>query len=159
MLRRGTLRILSGAENIPFLKKENQQMAGKKGCSGGPRANAGGARPGAGRKSKAEPKSANQKSVKTTLEPQAHGGALKRSKSRAVPLESRDMLELLQDVALGRVEATALQVRAAIAAVQYTHHKMGEGGKKDAKADAAKKVASRFAPSAPPRLVVSNREK
>ncbi len=84
---------------------------------------------------------------------------MKRSKSKPVPLDARDMLELLQDVALGRVEATVLQVRAAIAAVQYTHHKMGEGGKKDAKADAAKKVASRFAQSAPPRLVVSNPKK
>ena len=141
-------------------------MSGKKGCSGGPRANAGGARPGAGRKSKAKPEksknsaNADQQAVKTRLEPQARGGALKRSKSKPVPLENRDMLELLQDVALGRVEASVLQVRAAIAAVQYTHHKMGEGGKKDAIAGAAKKVASRFAPSAPPpRLVVSNPKK
>lgn len=135
-------------------------MSGKKGCSGGPRANAGGARPGAGRKSKAEPKSANQKSVKTTLEPQAHGGALKRSKSKPVPMADRDMLELLQDVALGRVEATVLQVRAAIAAVQYTHTKKGDGGKKDEAADKAKKAGSgRFASAPAPRLVVSNREK
>ncbi|WP_157637460.1 hypothetical protein [Burkholderia ubonensis] len=140
-------------------------MSGKKGCSGGPRANAGGARPGAGRKSKANPEksknsaNADRKAIKAHLEPQPHGGALKRSKSKPVQMKERDMLELLRDVALGKVEATALQVRAAIAAVQYTHHKMGEGGKKDAKAEAAKKVASRFSPAAPPRLVVSNREK
>ena len=141
-------------------------MSGKKGCSGGPRVNAGGARPGAGRKSKASPEksknsaNADRKAIKAHLEPQPHGGALKRSKSKPVPLEDRDMLDLLKDVALGRVEASALQVRAAIAAVQYTHMKKGDGGKKDEAADKAKKAASRFAPSAaPPRLVVSNREK
>lgn len=57
------------------------------------------------------------------------------------------MLDLLQKVALGHVEATALQVRAAIAAVQYTHAKKGEGGKKGEKDAAAKKAsAGKFAP-------------
>ena len=145
-------------------------MAGAKGRSGGPRANAGGARQGAGRKSNAKPeKSANaahkavktvvKAAVKATLEPRAHGGAPKRSKSKPVPMGDRDMLTLLQDVALGNVEATVLQVRAATAAVQYTHHKMGEGGKKDATADAAKKAARRFAPLAVPKLVVNNKGK
>lgn len=61
------------------------------------------------------------------------------------------MLELLQDVALGRVEATALQVRAAIAAVQYTHRKLGDTGKKEDRQDAAKKASSgRFAAAPPP---------
>ncbi|WP_423394990.1 hypothetical protein [Burkholderia sp. LMG 21824] len=68
------------------------------------------------------------------------------------------MLQLLQDVALGRVEATALQVRAAIAAVQYTHPKKSETGKKTQRDEAAKKVASRFTPAAPPKLVVNNRK-
>lgn len=62
------------------------------------------------------------------------------------------MLKLLQDVALGRVNATLLQVRAAIAAVQYTHAKVGEGGKKEQRQEDAKKVASRFAPAAAPKL-------
>ena len=66
------------------------------------------------------------------------------------------MLEVLQAVALGRVKVTPLQVRAAIAAVQYTHTKKGDGGKKDEQADAAKKAAGgKFAASAPPRLVSS----
>lgn len=52
-----------------------------------------------------------------------------------------DMLKMLQDVALGKVGATALQVRAAIAAVQYTHTKRGDGGKKEEAADKAKKAA------------------
>lgn len=88
----------------------------------------GGARPGAGRKRKNEGE-------------------------RASPIEERDMLQLLQDVALGRVDATALQVRAAIAAVQYTHVKRHDGGKKDDVAKRANKVANKFATSAPPKLV------
>ena len=117
-------------------------MAGVKGRSGG-------ARPGAGRPRK--------KAVKESLEPQAHGGALKRQSSEPVPQEDQDMLTLLQNIALGRTEATALQVRAAIAAVQYTHAKRGEGGKKEAQDAAAKKAASgRFATKQPPRLVVNN---
>lgn len=66
------------------------------------------------------------------------------------------MLTLLQDVALGRVEATALQVRAAIAAVQYTHTKKGDGGKKDEAAEKSKKAAGgKFARAAPPKLVAA----
>lgn len=44
-------------------------------------------------------------------------------------IEPCDMLTLLQNVALGVVEATPIQVRAAIAAVQYTHVKNADGGK------------------------------
>ncbi|MCZ2292166.1 MAG: hypothetical protein LC125_09505 [Burkholderiales bacterium] len=67
------------------------------------------------------------------------------------------MLELLQRVALGLVDASPIQVRAAIAAVQYTHAKKGEGGKKEARQDQAERVASKFAAAAPPKLVVNNR--
>ena len=129
-------------------------MAGVKGKSGGARANAGGARPGAGRKKK----SANESAVAVTMEGQPNGGALKRTKATPVEMEPRDMLTLLQDVALGRVEATTVQVRAAIAAVQYTHMKKGDGGKKEAQQDAAKEAGKgRFAPKVPPRMVVNNR--
>lgn len=106
---------------------------GKKGSWGGPRKNAGGARPGAGRPPKPKP------------EP--------------VRIPETDMLTLLQNVALGYTEASALQVRAAIAAVQYTHVKKGDGGKKDEQADKAKKAgAGKFASAAPPKLVVNNRK-
>lgn len=107
-------------------------MAGVKGRSGGARPNSGGARPGAGRK----------------------------PKPKAPPVVAPadvDMLEFLQGVALGRIEATPIQVRAAVAAVQYTHTKTGDGGKKDGQAEAAKKAASKFAAAAPPKLVVNNR--
>ena len=71
-----------------------------------------------------------------------------------------NMLQLLQDVALGRVVATALQVRAAIAAVQYTHTKKGDGGIKDERADKAQKAgAGKFAAAQPPKLVAANGRK
>jgi phage terminase small subunit len=93
------------------------------------------------------------------LEAQPHGGALKRSKAEPVQIPDRDMLQLLQDIALGRVEATATQVRAAVAAVQYTHTKKGDGGKKEERNEAAKKVASRFTAAAPPKLVAAGGKK
>lgn len=104
-------------------------MAGVKGRSGG-------ARPGAGRPRKTP--------------------AVEQQKA-PTPIDADNMLELLQKVALGKVEATPLQVRAAIAAVQYTHVKAGDGGKKDARKDAAAAAAKgRLAPKQPPKLVVNN---
>ncbi|MFT0167495.1 hypothetical protein ACLKMY_00505 [Paraburkholderia mimosarum] len=122
----------------------------------------GGARSGAGRKPKAKSEQAAQPkipAIEESLEPQAHGGALKRRKERPVEISERDMLTLLQDVALGRIEASGLRVRAAIAAVQYTHVKKGDGGKKDEQAEKAKRVASRFTPGAPPKLVAAGGKK
>ena len=102
-------------------------MAGKPGRSGG-------ARSGAGRKPKGKP-----------------------DNTPVAQPEGTDMLTLLQNVALGVTEATPLQVRAAIAAVQYTHTKRSDGGKKEEKAEKAKSAAQgRFKSSAPPKLVVSN---
>ena len=104
-------------------------MAGVKGRSGG-------SRPGAGRKS-----------------------APKRAPVPVAVGPEQDMLKLLQEIALGHIDATTIQVRAAIAAVQYTHPKVGEGGKKEAKQAAAEKVAGRFAPAVPPRLVAAGGKK
>ena len=122
-------------------------MAGVKGRSGG-------ARPGAGRKPKPKPPAG------LTVEPQIAARmtvAEKREKAEEKPATTTtDMLQWLQDVALGRIEAKPMQVRAAIAAVQYTHAKKGEGGKKEAAASKAKEVAagSRFgARPAPLKLV------
>lgn len=112
-------------------------MAGVKGMKGG-----GGARPGSGRKPKPKPESAPVAPVAPVVIEQGE----------------RDMLKLLQDVALGVVDATPIQVRAAIAAVQYTHTKRADGGKKEEQAEKAKKVAGgKFAAAAPPKLVVNNR--
>lgn len=95
----------------------------------GVKGRSGGARPGAGRK--------------------------KKQPDAPAPVEgTKDMLELLQDIALGKVDATTVQVRAAIAAVQYTHAKVGEGGKKEKKQEAAQGVAAggRFQSQRPPHL-------
>ena len=104
-------------------------MAGVKGRSGGPRKNAGGARPGAGR----PPKPA------------------------ATVASDTDMLTLLQRIARGEVDATAVQVKAAAAAIPYTHSKLGEGGKKEQKKTAAKGAAAggRFQSAPPPRQRVN----
>lgn len=50
-----------------------------------------------------------------------------------------------------------LALDAAYKLAQFTHQKKGDAGKKQAKGEAAKKAASRFAvPPPPPRLVVNN---
>ncbi|EFG4030185.1 terminase small subunit [Escherichia coli] len=50
-----------------------------------------------------------------------------------------------------------LALDAAYRLAQFTHHKKGDAGKKQAKGEAAKKAANRFAtPAPPPRLVVNN---
>jgi hypothetical protein len=94
--------------------------------------------------------------VKVELEPQSHGGGLKRARSEPVQQAAdKDMLQFLQEVALGRTNATTLQVRAAIAAVQYTHTKRHDGGKKDEAANRAKKAATgRFAAAPAPLALV-----
>lgn len=60
------------------------------------------------------------------------------------------MLQFLQDVALGRTDASATQVRAAIAAVQYTHTKKGDGGKKEEQAEKAEQAGKGKFGSVPP---------
>ncbi|VVU47603.1 hypothetical protein BAN20980_00293 [Burkholderia anthina] len=63
----------------------------------------------------------------------------------------------LTDTAI-RNPKTAIQVRAAIAVAQHTHPKKSEGGKNDAKAEAAKAAASKVGgPPPPPRLVVNKK--
>lgn len=65
-------------------------------------------------------------------------------------------LDFLRAVWAGDLACTAAQLRAAVAALPYVHQRLGEGGKKDQTQRAAAKVASRFVPVSPPRLVVSN---
>ena len=68
-----------------------------------------------------------------------------------------DMLELLQNIALGRIAASTTQVRAAIAAVQYTHAKKADGGKKEEKQDLAKKAGEgKFSMAKPPLSIVKS---
>lgn len=68
-----------------------------------------------------------------------------------------DPIEYLKAVMNG-VEPDDMGRRdAAKAMLPYMHQKKGEGGKKDAKAEAAKKAANKFAVQQPPKLVVNNR--
>lgn len=104
-------------------------MAGVPGRSGG-------ARPGAGRKPKERPKPVPVVEI--------------------APAEPADMLDFLQKVALGLLDATPTQVRAAVAAVQYTHTKRHDGGKKEEVAEkAAKTAAGRFGAAAAPLKVIN----
>jgi phage terminase small subunit len=102
-------------------------MAGVKGKSGGPRANSGGKRPGAGRPPK-EP---------TLL---------------LLAQASDDPLEFLKSVWKDDTADAKVRVDAAKAALPFVHGRIGEQGKKNAKKDAAAAAAtsSRFAPTAPP---------
>lgn len=86
----------------------------------------GGARPGAGRKSNAP--------VLSTAE----------------SLLTKDPLEFL--TAVMNDPATDMKIRtdAAKAMLPFKHQKLGEGGKKDAKGEAAKKAANKFAATPPP---------
>jgi phage terminase small subunit len=110
-------------------------MAGAKGKSGGPRKNSGGARPGAGRKP--VPPVLNASTALLTSDPKAF------------------LTAVMNDV------ETDMKVRtdAAKALMPFVHQKLGEGGKKEQKDEAAKKVASRFASASPPKLVAAGGKK
>lgn len=52
-----------------------------------------------------------------------------------------------------------LRADAAKALMPFMHNKLGEGGKKEQQADAAKKVAGKFASTVPPKLVAAGGRK
>lgn len=109
---------------------------------GGPRVGAGRPKKAENRPGKAAPanqSTADQTNVSLPVDPKKD------------PLDY--MLAVMNDTSLdaGRRD------RMAVAAAPYLHAKAGESGKKDAKVQAAKKASTgKFAPSAPPRLVVDN---
>lgn len=75
------------------------------------------------------------------------------------PASYDDPLEYLKAVMNGVEEDDMGRRDAAKAMLPYIHTKKGEGGKKDAKNEAAKKAANKFAVQQPPKLVVNNRGK
>lgn len=77
----------------------------------------------------------------------------------ACSLTYDDPLEYLKAVMNGLEEDDMGRRDAAKAMLPYIHTKKGEGGKKDAKNEAAKKAANKFAVQQPPKLVVNNRGK
>lgn len=113
-------------------------MAGVKGRSGG-------ARPGAGRK---------PKSPQEPAQAVAQGPA----KAEAVPaVHGQDPLDFLLAVQNNPHAPLKDRIRAAVAAAQYKHTKLHDGGKKEAASGKASQAAvGRFStPAAPPRLAVA----
>lgn len=75
----------------------------------------------------------------------------------SVPQDAATPLDFLIGVMKDVDQDPRLRVRAAIAAAQYKHVKLADGGKKNERQNAAGRVAAgKFAPAAPPRLVVNN---
>jgi len=66
--------------------------------------------------------------------------------------DPKDFLKALMNDA---GEDMKLRMDAAKTLMPFVHQRKGEGGKKEAKQEAAEKAASRFAPSAPPKLVAA----
>jgi phage terminase small subunit len=67
-----------------------------------------------------------------------------------------DAKEFLERIVRGEIIANAQQLDAAKALLPYQHKKLGEAGKKELRKDEAGKVAGRFSPGAPPRLVAAD---
>lgn len=70
-----------------------------------------------------------------------------------------DPKDFLRAVMNDAATDTKHRVAAARALMPFEHQKLGEGGKKEQKNEAAKKVASRFAPGAAPKLVAAGGKK
>jgi phage terminase small subunit len=86
------------------------------------------------------------------------GAGRKKSPPQRLRASSDDPVQFLLEVMVDPDADPKMRVRAAIAAAQYRHTKKGDGGKREDQANAAKKAGGgRFAPSAPPKLVVNNK--
>ena len=86
-----------------------------------------------------------------------------RPKGKAILItvpNSNDPLSFLVAVMNNQSADSRLRIDAAKALLPYTHVKLGEGGKKDQQAEAAKKASTGkyAAKSAPPRLIIDNRK-
>lgn len=68
--------------------------------------------------------------------------------------EDLSMLDLLQEVALGRLEISPLQLKAATTAVQYTATKSGDGGKTEARQAEADKISDELPTTPAPLRIV-----
>jgi phage terminase small subunit len=73
-----------------------------------------------------------------------------------VDLSKLSPLDYLLSIVRDPLEETRTRIQAATQAAPYCHVRPGDVGKKDAKQQAAEKVASKFAAKAPPKLIVNN---
>lgn len=132
----------------------------------------GGARPGAGRPKKqtveAKPsKKAPAKAAPPQVDANGYKDDPKWPFGKQPPQEPEpppDLsnlmpLDYLLEVMRDPKEERGRRMQAATLAAPYCHPKKGEAGKKEEKAAAAKKIASRFSPAAPPKLVAANGQK
>ena len=129
-------------------------MAGVKGRSGGPRANSGGVRPGAGRKPAPKMHALAQIVVAQAAEAAAQGAGVSQPTPEAIPAVD-DPLQWLLSAMKNPALDDKLRIDAAKALLPFMHSQKGEGGKKEEKLDAAKKAGKgRFAAApAPLRMV------
>lgn len=116
----------------------------------------GGARPGAGRPKTAR---ASKEPAKKEVRKPGTRDDIPRDVINAARSESLSPLDYMLKV-MNSVEADdGRRDRMAVAAAPFVHTKMGEGGKKDQKQDAAKTAArGKFAAALPPKLVVNNKQ-
>ena len=126
----------------------------------------GGARPGAGRpKKQPEEAKPSKKAPAKAAPPQVDAHGYKDDpkwpfgKQPPPDLSNLMPLDYLLEVMRDPAEERGRRMQAATLAAPYCHPKKGEAGKKEEKAAAAKKIASRFSPAAPPKLVAANGQK
>lgn len=129
----------------------------------------GGARPGAGRpKKQPEEAKPSKKAPPTAAPPQVDANGYKvdpkwpfgkqppQELEPPPDLSNLMPLDYLLEVMRDPMEERGRRMQAATLAAPYCHPKKGEAGKKEEKAAAAKKIASRFSPAAPPKLVAAH---
>lgn len=132
----------------------------------------GGARPGAGRPKKqadsAKPESKTRaKAAPPTVDADGYKEdpnwpfGKQRPKEPEPPPDLSNLMPLdyLLEVMRDPFEERGRRMQAATLAAPFCHPKKGESGKKEEKTAAAKKIASRFTPAAPPRLAAANGKK
>lgn len=94
-----------------------------------------------------------------TSDPLAGQGDQPSGFDLSLALSHRDPRAFLMAAMNDALLEPKLRIDAAKALMPFEFAKKGEGGKKEQQADAAKKVANRFAPAAPPKLAAANGKK
>src|SRR5687767_6713638 len=114
----------------------------------------GGYRPGAGRPRKAGKRSGETSKPAVRDTPDAQDAP---DDVPVNPTESRTPLEFMLAVMNDPGQSPNRRDRMAIAAAPFIHERAGEKGKKEEKAEAAKRAGTgKFAPAAPPKAVLVN---